>query len=115
NANIISVDAGKMTTGTLDAARVSVINLSANSIVGGILQSQNSNTTFNLNTGELNLHNNNITFGTGANINFTSRNNRITYRYSGSGSLIRSAGLGVGVALGDEYPFSYMGTTGDDD
>src|SRR5690606_35555324 len=53
SAHIQSLDAGKITTGTLDAGKISVINLSANSIVGGVLQSQNGNTTFNLNTGEL--------------------------------------------------------------
>ncbi|WP_144461753.1 phage tail spike protein [Siminovitchia fortis] len=35
NANIVSVDAGKMTTGTLDAGKVSVINLNASNIKSG--------------------------------------------------------------------------------
>src|SRR5690606_3607668 len=55
SAHIQSLDAGKITTGTLDAGKISVINLSANSIVGGVLQSQNSNTTFNLNDGTLRI------------------------------------------------------------
>ncbi|GIN86981.1 hypothetical protein J6TS2_33670 [Heyndrickxia sporothermodurans] len=38
NANITSVDAGKMTTGTLDAGKVSVINLDASNIVTGKLK-----------------------------------------------------------------------------
>ena len=113
NANITSVDAGKMTTGILNAAQVSIINLSANSIVGGIQQSQNSNTTFNWNTGELNLVNNNITFGTGANINFESNSNTLTYRkYDSQDSITRSAGVGVGDRIGGRYPFAYLGTTG---
>ncbi|MBU5594921.1 phage tail protein [Amphibacillus sp. MSJ-3] len=37
NANITSVDAGKMTTGTLDAAQVNIINLNASNIKSGTL------------------------------------------------------------------------------
>ncbi|MFD1335746.1 phage tail spike protein [Oceanobacillus iheyensis] len=113
NANITSVNAGKITAGTLDAGRVNVINLSANSIVGGILQSQNSNTTFNLNSGEFYLNNNNITFGSSASINFEDPGNTLTYRkYDSSDGFSRSAGVGVGDRIGGRYPFAYLGTTG---
>lgn len=37
NANITSVDAGKMTTGTLDAGQVNIINLNASNIVSGTI------------------------------------------------------------------------------
>lgn len=113
NAHITSVNAGKITAGTLDAGRVNVVNLSANSIVGGILQSQNSNTTFNLNSGELYLNNNNITFGSSASINFEDPGNTLTYRkYDSSDGFNRSAGVGVGDRIGGRYPFAYLGTTG---
>src|SRR5699024_8269894 len=39
DANIASVDAGKMTTGILNAALVSIINLNANNIKSGVLRS----------------------------------------------------------------------------
>jgi len=113
NANITSLNAGKITGGTFDGGKVNVINVSANSIVGGILQSQNSNLTFNLNTGSFNIVNNNITFGRGANINFESAGNTLTYRkYDSSDGFSRSAGVGVGDRIGGRYPFAYLGTTG---
>src|SRR5699024_1807258 len=55
NANITSLDAGKITAGVFDAAQASIVNLNANSISGGILTSQNHMTSFNLNNGELNI------------------------------------------------------------
>ena len=42
-----------ITAGTLNAATINVINLSANSIVAGILKSNNGTTTFNLNDGKI--------------------------------------------------------------
>lgn len=110
NAHITSVNAGKITTGTLDAGKLNVINVSANSIVGGVLQSQSSNTTFNLNTGNLTMRNAYFTLGNGARIEFTSVGNRIQYSDVKDGT-IRSAGFGVGKSLQD-YPFAYSGTTG---
>ncbi|MXQ48166.1 hypothetical protein GRB29_01880 [Streptococcus pneumoniae] len=67
DANIASLSASKMTTGTLDAGKVNVINLNANNITsgsltadrisGGILRSLNGDTTFNLQTGALTVDN----------------------------------------------------------
>ncbi|MCM3396778.1 gp58-like family protein [Oceanobacillus profundus] len=112
-ANITSVNAGKITAGTFDAGRVSVINLSANSITGGILQSQNSNTTFNLNTGNLTMRNANLTIANGATINFEDPSNKITYRkYDSTDGYSRAAGIGVGDRIGGRYSFVYMGTNG---
>ncbi|MDO6448081.1 phage tail spike protein [Oceanobacillus profundus] len=112
SANITSVDASKMTTGILDAGRVSVINLSANSITGGILQSQNSNTTFNLNNGSLSMNNTNFTLGGGADIHFTSAGNRMYFqRFDGVGGITRSAGFGVGTSINDRFPYVFLGTT----
>ena len=112
NANITSVDAGKMTTGTLDAAQVSVINLSANSIVGGIIQSINSTTTFNLNNGNLSMENADFTLGGGADIHFTSSGNRLYFqRFDSVGGITRSAGFGVGTSINNRFPYAFLGTT----
>ncbi|WP_331640894.1 gp58-like family protein [Cerasibacillus sp.] len=83
SAHILSLDAGKITTGTLDAGKISVINLSANSIVGGILSSQNDNMTLNMNTGRLHMQRVDFTLGSGANIEFLDRNNRLFYTNRG--------------------------------
>src|SRR5699024_4290112 len=44
SAHIKDASIGTAQIGTIDAAIANIINISANSIVGGILQSQNSNT-----------------------------------------------------------------------
>lgn len=112
NANITSVNAGKITAGTFDAGRVSVINLSANSITGGILQSQNSNTTFNLNSGSLYMQNTNFTLGGGADIYFEDSGNRLYYsRYDSVGGITRSAGVGFGTSINNRFPYAFLGTT----
>lgn len=49
SAAIKDLDAGKITTGTLDAANVNVINLNANNITSGTIKGQNL--SMNLNTG----------------------------------------------------------------
>ena len=108
NANITSLNAGKITGGTFDGGRVNVINVSANSIVGGILQSQNSNTTFNLNSGQLTMRNNaEFILGGGANIQFTSTQNWMYYsnRYVYSGLLFGESLRGEG------RPFVGLGTS----
>ncbi|MEK4305845.1 phage tail spike protein [Oceanobacillus sp. FSL K6-0251] len=110
NANITSLNAGKITGGTFDGGKVNVINVSANSIVGGILQSQNSNTTFNMNSGLLTMRNVNFVLGNGAMIEFTNVSNRIQYSDT-EGGVTRSSGFGVGKSLSG-FPFSYSGTTG---
>ncbi|MDM8098655.1 phage tail spike protein [Oceanobacillus oncorhynchi] len=110
SGHITSLNAGKITTGTLDAGRLNVINVSANSIVGGILQSQNSNTTFNMNSGLLTMRNVNFVLGNGAMIEFTNVSNRIQYSDT-EGGVTRSSGFGVGKSLSG-FPFSYSGTTG---
>lgn len=112
SAHIKDASIGTAQIGTIDAAIANIINISANSIVGGILQSQNSNTTFNLNSGELSLENNNITLNTSANINFISSGNRLTYRRTTD--ITRSAGLGVGIGTSDN-PYAFLGTTGASD
>lgn len=52
SAHIKDASIGTAQIGTIDAAIANIINLSANSIVGGILQSQNDNITFDLNRSE---------------------------------------------------------------
>lgn len=68
SAKIANLDAGKITTGTLDAANVNIINMNANSITtgtlsanlisGGVLKSTNGATNFDLNNGNLLFNNN---------------------------------------------------------
>ncbi len=68
SAKIANLDAGKITTGTLNAANVNIINmnassittgaLSANLISGGVLKSTNGATNFDLNNGNLLFNNN---------------------------------------------------------
>lgn len=108
NANITSLNAGKITGGTFDGGKVNVINVSANSIVGGILQSQNSNTTFNLNSGQLTMRNNaEFTLGGGASIQFTSTQNWMYYS-----NMYVYSGLLFGESLrGEGRPFVGLGTS----
>lgn len=55
SANIKDASIGTAQIGTIDAAIASIINLSANSIVGGMLAAQNNRVTFDLNRGLLNI------------------------------------------------------------
>lgn len=85
----------------------------ADRIAGGILQSLNGRTEWNMNTGDMYSRNTNWTFGTGAQINFESNNNKMTYRkYDEESGFSRSAGIGFGDAIGGRYPFTYLGTNG---
>ena len=88
DAHIANINAGKVTTGTLDANRVNVINLNASNIVtgtmsanyirGGILASQSGSLTFDLNR-------NYLRFNAAANIEFTTANNSL-FRRKGEGT-----------------------------
>ncbi len=97
----LGINASVVTTGTMLADR----------IAGGILESLNGRTHFNLNTGELDMQNTSFTLGGGASIKFTSTSNQITYGRHSSDNVLRTAGLGVGTALGNEHPYAYLGTT----
>lgn len=113
NANITSLNAGKITGGTFDGGKVNVINVSANSIVGGILQSQNSNTTFSMNSGILSMSSAYFELGGGATIHFESTGNTITYqRYDNESGFNRTSGIGVGTGFNSRFPVIYMGTVG---
>lgn len=94
----------------INASTVITGTMVADFIAGGTLAALNGNTHWDMNSGEWYMDNNNITFGSGANINFESSYNQITYRYGSD--LTRSAGLGVGIAKGGEFPFAHIGTTG---
>ncbi len=111
-----SRDGGKtydsaMTYEGINASAMVTGSFVANFIKGGILESLNGRTLFNLDTGELDMKNASFTLGSGAKINFTSRNNKIKYTVFDDeiGSEF-SSGLGVGLAIGDRFPFAYMGT-----
>lgn len=107
SGHITSLNAGKITTGTLDAGKLNVINVSANSIVSGLLQSQNSNTTFNLNSGDLTMSRATFTLGGGASIRFTDRYNSLTFNRE---NITAGVGFDVGttgnpiVFTGSAYP-----------
>ncbi len=98
--------ADAITAGTLRGIVIEGVD-----IFGGYIQSLNNDNTFwDLGTGLFRMQNTQFVLGGGARIDFTSRGNRITYRYTSD--ITRSAGMGVGVALGDEHPFTYLGATG---
>lgn len=81
----------------------------ADRIAGGILESLNGNTHFNLNSGELDMRNANFTLGNGAHVNFTDSNNKIYYKKNTDG--VMSAGLGFGDSINNQYPVTYVGTS----
>ncbi|TFJ92131.1 phage tail spike protein [Lentibacillus salicampi] len=95
----------------LNATTLSVISADLGTVTAGVLQSSNDNTEFNLNTGNLHMSNADITFGSGAFIDFTSSGNKVTYEHVGDG-VYRTAGIGVGTSINAKYPVIYMGTTG---
>ncbi len=113
SANIKDASIGTAQIGTIDAAIASIINLSANSIAGGILTSQNSNTTINLNTGNIFMDRNDITFGSNSRINFESVSNKIQFKSTDDG-ITRSSGIGVGRGTSGR-PIAYIGATSTDE
>ena len=61
-ANIASIDASTITTGTLNAANVSVINLNASSIVGGTITGAVTATNFTMTGGRIIVDTNNTVY-----------------------------------------------------
>jgi len=61
-ANIASIDASTITTGTLNAANVSVINLNASSIVGGTITGAVTATNFTMTGGRILVNTNNTAY-----------------------------------------------------
>src|SRR5699024_7296036 len=82
----------------------------ADYIAGGILAALNGNTVFNLNDGHLEMKNTEFELGGGANIHFTSSNNKIYYTRLGVGNALRTSGFGVGVGTTGN-PIATVGTT----
>src|SRR5699024_1012961 len=82
----------------------------ADYIAGGILAALNGNTVFNLNDGKLEMKNTEFSLGGGANIHFTSSNNKIYYTRLGVGNALRTSGFGVGVGTTGN-PIATVGTT----
>ncbi|MEC5422134.1 phage tail protein [Virgibacillus sp. C22-A2] len=102
-----------MTGNGINASVIVTGTMLADRIAGGILQSLNDNTEFDLNTGDLNMQSANFNLGGGAQINFNDNNNKMTYRlFDSESSFSRAAGVGFGTALGGRYPFTYLGTNG---
>lgn len=99
---IDKVSANKMTTGTLDANKVNLINLNAKSVTsgtfkgltfeGGIIRGNNGNT-------EINLNSNVTTYNGTAKIEFKSPHNSLEFNSNG-----RKAFLAPTISLGSNYP-----------
>ncbi|WP_175414337.1 phage tail spike protein [Halalkalibacterium halodurans] len=106
SAKIASVNADK-----INAASLSAISANLGTVTAGILRSNNNTTTFNLNTGNLSMTNADFTLGNGAKIVFTNVGNTISFSQLGPNNFYRTAGLGIGSALGGDVPFAYLGTT----
>lgn len=120
DSNWLDVDTGLIdrivsTNAFIDRAEIKAANirdLTAYDIVGGRLTATNNASEWDLINGNFRMNDADFTLGGGAQIRLTDRNNKIQFGYKSG--IIRTAGMGVGVALGDEFPFSYLGTTGDD-
>src|SRR5690625_2744869 len=89
----------------INASVIYTGSMLADRIAGGILQSLNGNTHFNLNTGKLDMKQANFELGDGARIIFTDPQNKLQYTHNNY-----TSGLGVSEALNEEYPFVYIGT-----
>src|SRR5699024_8111712 len=83
------INANFITAGTMLADR----------IAGGVLSSINGNTEFNLNKGDLFMEKANFTLGSGANIRFTDRGNKLYFKHTGKDNITRSAGLIFGLGI----------------
>src|SRR5699024_9767569 len=105
-----SIVSKTITVDHLNVAKLASISADLGTVKAGVLKSNNTNTEWNLNTGEFYMNNNDITFGSSANIMFNSRGNQILHaHYDDISGYTRSAGLGVGRAIGNRYPFAYLG------
>ncbi|MFB4471835.1 phage tail protein [Oceanobacillus caeni] len=91
----------------INASTIVTGTMVADFIAGGILSSLNGRTTFNLDTGELDMRDTLFRLGGGASIDFTSTSNRLTYELGG-----RTAGVGLTTSINENYPVIFMGTTG---
>ncbi|MEQ9763264.1 phage tail spike protein [Streptococcus sp. ZJ151] len=93
SAKIANLDAAKITTGTLNAANVNIVNLNANKLVGldaNFIRSKiefamidwmkGKTITAQNNAMRINLNDANITFNSNATINFNSANNALVRR-----------------------------------
>lgn len=107
---IANVSANKMTTGTLDANDVNIINLNAKSITsgtfkgltyeGGIIRGNNGNT-------EINLNSNVTTYKSTAKIEFLSPSNSLEFNSGGN-----KAFLSPSVSTGTNYGAISLGVNG---
>src|SRR5699024_12853054 len=71
----------------------------------------NNNIPLEFITENLTMKNADITVGSGAHIEFTSRNNRLQFR-DVAGNVARYSGMGIGLGTSEyPYPISYVGTS----
>lgn len=95
-----------ITAGTLNAAQINVVNLSADSIASGTLKSQSGSLVFDLNTGTFK--------SSGSNAAMTFLNGVLTITNGGSIVLYNDSGTGYSLAIGTDGYFrlpecSYLG------
>src|SRR5699024_10777437 len=83
----------------INANFITAGSMLAERIGGGVLSSINGNTEFNLNKGDLFMEKANFTLGSGANIRFTDRGNKLYFKYTGKDNITRSAGLIFGLGI----------------
>jgi len=77
-----------------------------------MLKSANNKTTWDLNNGELFMHNADIVIDNGADIFFTENRNKLYYhRYDPIDDQTRTAGLGFGINVNNRFPFTYLGNS----
>src|SRR5699024_4878291 len=95
----------------LEVQAANVRDLKGIHIRGGLLESLNGRTSFNLDTGFLDMANTRFRLGGGADIEFSSAGNRLYYERL-DGSTTRTSGIGVGNAINNRFPIVWMGTTG---
>src|SRR5699024_6119650 len=91
----------------LEVQAANIRDLTGIHIRGGLLESLNGRTSFNLDTGFLDMVNTRFRLGGGADIEFSSAGNRLYYERR-DGTTTRTSGLGVGNAINNRFPIVWM-------
>jgi len=107
----VSTDGGEtfrnaITGKGINADTIVTGSMLADRIAGGVLESLNGRTVFNLDDGHLEMRDANFVLGGGANFEFTTPGNRLFYARNDW-----SAGFGVGRSISDTYPYAFLGTS----
>ena len=117
NLNVINLSGSSLTAGTIDALKVRIRNINASEINAGEINAIDITgsdiyggilSALNNNT-VLNLNTGDFSIGSGADVKFTDSGNRLYYNKN-LGAYNHTAGLGFGTSINDRYPFAYLGT-----